>query len=60
MNKKSKKLLANTVLFFIGSIGSKLIQFFLVPLYTYTLSTSEFGVTDLVLTTVLDKELLRF
>ena len=52
MNKKSKKLLANTVLFFIGSIGSKLIQFFLVPIYTYTLSTSEFGVTDLVLTTI--------
>ena len=52
MNKKSKKLILNTILFFIGSIGSKFIQFFLVPLYTYTLTQSEFGITDLVITTI--------
>lgn len=52
MNKKSKKLLSNTFLFLIGSIGSKFIQFLLVPLYTYTLTKNEFGVTDLVLTTI--------
>lgn len=52
MNKKSKKLISNTILFLIGNIGSKLIQFFLVPLYTYTLTTNEFGTTDLVITTI--------
>lgn len=52
MKKKSKKLLSDTLLFFIGSIGSKFIQFFLVPLYTYTLSTIEYGTSDLLLTTV--------
>lgn len=52
MKKKSRKLINNTVLFFIGNLGSKFIQFFLVPLYTYTLSTNEYGVTDLVMTTI--------
>lgn len=47
---KNKVLLTNTAIFMIGSIGSKFIQFFLVPLYTYTLSTAEFGITELVLT----------
>ena len=52
MDKKTKKLISNTFLFLIGGIGTKIIQFFLVPLYTYTLTTSEFGTTDLVLTTI--------
>ena len=33
-----------------GSIGTKMIAFFLVPLYTNLLSTSEYGVVDLVTT----------
>lgn len=52
MNKKSKNLFKNTFLFFIGSIGSKLIQFILVPLYTYTLTTEQYGKVDLLLTLV--------
>ena len=52
MNKKSKKLFKNTLLFFVGSIGSKFIQFILVPLYTYTLTTEQYGKTDLLLTLV--------
>ena len=52
MNKKSKKLFKNTLLFFIGSIGSKFIQFILVPLYTYTLTTEQYGKADLLLTLV--------
>lgn len=52
MRSESKKLVDNTTLFFIGNIGSKLIQFLLVPLYTYTLSASEFGETDLIITTI--------
>ena len=50
MNNKSKLLYKNTIIFFIGNIGSKLIQFLLVPLYTYTLTTSEFGQAELVIT----------
>lgn len=52
MNKKSKKLFKNTLLFFVGSIGSKFIQFILVPLYTYTLTTEQYGKADLLLTLV--------
>lgn len=52
MNKKSKKLLNNTFLFLIGSLGSKFIQFILVPIYTYTLTTSEYGTTEIVLTAI--------
>lgn len=52
MNSKSKNLLNNTALFLIGNIGSKFIQFFLVPLYTYTLSASQYGTTEIVLTAI--------
>lgn len=47
---KSKRLIKNTIIFFIGSLGSKFIQFFLVPLYTYSLTTAQYGVTEIVLT----------
>lgn len=47
-----KKLLNNSLVFAIGNLGTKLIIFFLVPLYTYYLSTSEFGMVDLFTTTV--------
>ena len=50
MNNKSKKLFNNTILFLIGSLGSKFIQFILVPIYTYTLTASEYGTTEIVLT----------
>ncbi|MDT2740344.1 oligosaccharide flippase family protein [Enterococcus canintestini] len=49
---KYKKLASNSVLFAIGNFGSKLITFVMLPLYTNKLSTSDFGLTDLVLTTV--------
>ncbi len=52
MNSKNKKLVTNTLFFFIGNIGSKFIQFVLVPLYTYTLTTSEYGITEIVLTAI--------
>lgn len=50
MKNKSKRLINNTIIFFIGSLGSKFIQFFLVPLYTYVLTTEQYGVTEIVLT----------
>ena len=48
-------LAKNTAIFAIGSIATKLITFFLVPLYTNILTTAEYGVVDLVntLSTVL-------
>lgn len=54
MSKKSKykELSLNTLLFTISSFGSKLISFLLVPLYTYTLSTQDYGTVDLLNTTI--------
>ena len=46
-----KKLLGNSALFAIGNLGSKIISIILVPLYTYYLSTAEYGTVDLVTTT---------
>jgi len=34
----------------LGNVGSKLITFFLVPLYTSALTTEEYGTTDLIFT----------
>lgn len=44
-------LAKNSMLFAISSFGSKLLVFFLIPLYTKILSTSDYGIADLVLTT---------
>lgn len=52
MNKRYSKLGKNTILLFIGNFASKLLSFFLVPLYTYYLTTSEYGISDLLSTTV--------
>lgn len=57
MKQESRKkyLLKNTLIFSIGNFGSKIITFFLVPLYTNVLTTSQYGTVDLmtVLTTVI-------
>ncbi|WP_455719408.1 oligosaccharide flippase family protein [Agathobacter sp.] len=47
---RSKYLLKNTAIFTLGNIATKLISFFLIPLYTNVLTTSEYGVADLVIT----------
>ena len=47
-NERGKYLAKNTALFALGNIGTKMISFFLVPIYTNALSTSEYGVTDLI------------
>lgn len=49
MNRK-KYLAKNTALFAINNIGTRLITFFLVPLYTSALTTNDYGVADLVST----------
>ena len=45
---KMKTLLKDTAVFALGSIGSKIIMFFLVPFYSIYLTTEEWGVSDLV------------
>lgn len=45
---KYKKLVSNSIIFAIGNLGSKFVQFILVPLYTYTLTKSEFGKVDVI------------
>ena len=46
--EKSKYLMKNTFLFAIGNIGTKLINFLMIPLYSYCLTISEYGIIDLV------------
>ena len=47
-NQSYKKLFSNTIIFAIGSFGSKLLVLILVPLYTAALSTAEYGSADLI------------
>ena len=53
MEKKYKLLFKNTLFFTISSVGSSLISFLLVPIYTAALSTGEYGVVDVMDITVL-------
>lgn len=50
--KKYKELTKNVFLFIISSFIPKTISFFLVPVYTKFLTTYEYGVSDLINTTV--------
>ncbi len=52
MHSKEKIFLNNTVILFVGRMCTKLIQFFLLPLYTAILTTSEYGTVDLISTYV--------
>ena len=47
---KEKTLFLNTILFAIGNIGSSIILFLLLPLYTNMLTTEEYGVINLITT----------
>ncbi|MEA5000719.1 MAG: oligosaccharide flippase family protein [Endomicrobiaceae bacterium] len=49
MNNKYKSLIKNTTLVFVGRIGSNLLQFLMLPFYTKWLSTSQYGMYDLIL-----------
>ena len=51
MKKKYRSLIKNVGLFAIGSFGSKLVSFLMLPLYTAILSTSDYGTVDLVQST---------
>lgn len=52
INSKTMELVKNIILFFIANFLPKAITFFMIPLYTYCLTTSEYGTVDLILTTI--------
>lgn len=70
MNPRIKELLSNTLLFSIANMGSKILVFLMVPLYTSVLSTDEYGISDMVhtsaqmmmpiLTAMIAEAVLRF
>ena len=49
---KIRSLAKDTGLFAISSFGSKLLIFFLTPLYTSVLTTAQYGVVDIINTTI--------
>ena len=51
MKQKNKSLLKNLGIFTIGSFGSNILSFLMVPLYTAMLNTAEYGSVDLVTST---------
>lgn len=52
MNDRFKYLIKNTGILTISNFSSKLLVFVLVPLYTSVLSTTEYGIYDLIVSTV--------
>lgn len=49
---KYKKLMSNSIVFAVGNFGSKFINILMVPLYTFYLTTENYGTVDLVTTLV--------
>lgn len=49
---KYKNLAANTVLFAVNAVATKLVTFVLVPVYTAYMSAGEYGLTDMSLTVI--------
>lgn len=49
---KEAMLMKNTLIYAVGNLGSKLLTFLMLPIYTSFLTTEEFGSFDLVVTAV--------
>lgn len=49
---KSKALITGTIIYTIGNLGTKILSFIIVPLYTYYINTSDMGDYDLVNSTI--------
>ena len=52
MNKKHSYLAKNVLLFSISGFVPKILSIILIPLYTSYLTTAEYGISDLIITTV--------
>lgn len=67
---KYRRLVKNIILFFVGNFVTRILTFLMVPFYTSILSTSDYGTSDLISTTVMlvlplfsmlmDEAVLRF
>lgn len=49
---RNSRMIKTTLIYFIGSFGSKILAFFLLPLYTKYLNPIQFGNVDLVLSVI--------
>ena len=49
---RSKELAKNTIIIFLGTLCTKLLSFLLLPLYTNVLTTTEYGIVDLLTTLI--------
>lgn len=52
-DNKYMRLIKNSLMLFTGSFVTKILSFLMVPFYTSILSTEDYGVADLISTTVL-------
>ena len=52
INKSSQKIFNNSLLFALGTIFSKAVGFFLVPIYTYNVSDVDYGIATTITTFV--------
>ena len=52
MDQELRNLRKNTAVIAIANIGSKGITFILAPLYSYFMSTAEYGTMDILSTTI--------
>ena len=48
MKKNNRELIKKTAIITVGNMSTKLIGFFLLPFYTYVLTTEEYGTYDLL------------
>ncbi|CAA0118134.1 lipopolysaccharide biosynthesis protein [Zhongshania aliphaticivorans] len=53
MSSREKSLIKNSLILAVGNVGSRIIKFFLLPLYAIFLSPQDLGIYDLVFTLVL-------
>lgn len=51
-SRKYRQLAVNIGLFAVNAVATRLVTFLLVPLYTYFMSASEYGLTDMSLTVI--------
>ncbi|MEG0873055.1 MAG: lipopolysaccharide biosynthesis protein [Clostridia bacterium] len=49
---KSDKFLKNVVIYFIGNVLTKMLSFFLIPLYTYNIKAEAYGYYDLTISII--------
>lgn len=50
MKNKNKVLLKKSAIYFVGNLSSKILNFLLVPIYAYTVTASDLGIYDYIIT----------